>query len=97
MEVRGASQATIAQGCPYIRGFTGNPASRVAQWRRGLAFVMAQTVTQNLSRVVQGSKVLGRCQDEAQGSLAYWEERPELQALSLEAGVCALGSQPRMS
>lgn len=69
-EAEGATQATIAQGCPYIRGFTGNPASLVAQWRRGLAFVMAQTLTQNLSGAVQGSKVLGLCQDEVQGSLA---------------------------
>lgn len=31
MAAEGATQATIAQGYPYVRGFTGNPASPVAQ------------------------------------------------------------------
>lgn len=95
MAAAGALQATIAQEYPYVRGFTGNPASQVAQWTRGLAFVMAQAVTQNLFGAVHGSKVLGHCQDETQGSLACWEG--EARALSSEAGVRILGSQARMS
>lgn len=50
---------------------------------------MAQTVTQNLSRAVQGSNVLGRCQDEAQGSLACWEGEARAPGFVLRGGRCS--------
>lgn len=58
---------------------------------------MAQAVTQNLYGAVHGSKVLERCQDEAQGSLACWEGEARAPGFVLGGRSLVLGSQPRMS
>lgn len=90
MAADGATQATIAQGCFYVR---------VAQWRKGLVFVVAQTVTLNLSGVVQGSEssrpLPGRSPEQLTEQLGLLGgKRLQLGVLSSDAAGHALGSQP---